>query len=50
MQLYRRMYLVLFHAVTDALALLPEYHLAAEILRAGQQKAEDIYIEEGEDK
>ena len=50
MQPYKRMYLVLFHAVTDALSLLPDNHPAAEILRSGQQKAEEIYIDEGEDE
>ena len=50
MQTYKRMYLVLFHAVTDALSLLPEHHPAAEVLRRGQQTAEEIYIDEGEDE
>lgn len=39
MQPYKKMYLVLFHAVTDALSLLPADHPAAEILRRGQQTA-----------
>ena len=50
MEEYKRMYLVLFHAATDALTAMEQqnYGLAAQFLRRGQQEAEEIYLSEEE--
>ena len=48
---YQKMYLGLFGAVTEALEALERqnYGVAAECLRQGQRKSEEIFIsEEGE--
>jgi len=46
---YKRMYLILFNAITDALRQLPEEHPAAAMLRQAQQRTEDIYTTMGAD-
>lgn len=47
---YKRMYLLLFNAGTDALRLLRQGQsgAAAEMLMAAQRKAEELYMQEGE--
>lgn len=47
MDLFREPYLILFHAITDALAHMEQanYGLAASALIAAQQAAEDAYLE-----
>lgn len=47
--LYKKMYHVLFNAITDALRLLPENHPAARILKQTQRQTEEMYITQGED-
>ena len=49
---YKKMYLQLFNAITDALALLEagDADSAAQILASAQQRGEDAYIEAGEQK
>lgn len=49
MNIYKKMYFLLFHAITDALGALPDVHPASVILRRAQQQAEELYIEAGED-
>ncbi len=46
MERYKKMYLLLFHAITDALSALDEQNIgsAKEILKLAQQHAEDIYV------
>lgn len=47
MGVYKKMYLSLFNAVTDALELLPEKpEQAKELLIAAQQLCENIFVEE----
>ncbi len=43
---YKKMYLQLFNAITDALALLEagDADSAAQILASAQQRGEDLYI------
>ena len=43
---YKKMYVALFNAITDALAQLEEqnYGISAEILRRAQRNAEEQYI------
>ena len=47
-QIYKRMYLRLFNAVTDAVAILEkaDERKARERLILGQQEAEQMYIED----
>lgn len=47
---YKKMYLHLFNAITDALEqiIARDYNRAAEILISAQQWGEDLYIESGE--
>ena len=45
MDLYKKMYFILFNAITDALAILPPEHPAAFVLRRAQQTTEEIYIQ-----
>ncbi len=47
-ELYRSMYMVLFHSFTDAIAAMEEqnFSLAREILIKGQQEAEEVCISE----
>ena len=47
---YKRMYLLLFNAGTDALRLLRQGQsgAAAERIMAAQRKAEELYMQEGE--
>lgn len=47
MELYKQMYLLLFHAITDALSALDEQNIgsAKEMLKLAQQRAETIYVE-----
>ena len=47
--LYKKMYMVLFHGITDALAGLPAGHPAAAVLRQAQQRAEELYMAAGEE-
>ena len=44
---YKKMYLTLFNAITDALEEMQKQNigLAQEQLKAAQQKTEEIYIE-----
>jgi len=46
MDVYKAMYLALFHAVTDALAAQEKQNFgqAAQLLRQGQQQAEEIFL------
>ncbi len=48
---YKKAYLSLFNAVTDALEALREsnYGQAAELLKQGQIQAEENFIQAGED-
>ncbi len=48
--LYHKMYLTLFQAITSALKAMEQqnFGMAKELLRQSQQNAEDIYIEAGE--
>lgn len=48
MNVYKRMYLLLFNAVTDAIALLPERHPVRVSLMKAQQACEEIYMDDGE--
>lgn len=45
---YKKMYLHLFNAVTDALELLPEDNSAAQLLRTAQLYCEELYIQQEE--
>ena len=47
--MYKKMYLTLFNAITDALKLINGNSPAAKILIAAQQKTEEIYISQDED-
>ena len=42
--MYKKMYLTLFNAITDALEHIDADSPAAKILIAAQQKTEEIYI------
>lgn len=46
--IYKKMYLTLFQGITSALDEMEQqnYGQAKDILIAGQQKAEELYIEE----
>ena len=48
MQLYKKMYLVLFNAITSALRQIDEndFLVAKEILVTAQKKTEEIFLEE----
>lgn len=43
---YKKMYMTLFHAITDALELLEEDHRIAAVgrLKQAQQEAEELYL------
>ncbi len=45
--IYKKMYLSLFQSVTTALEVMEEqnYGQAKDILKEGQQKAEELYME-----
>lgn len=45
--MYKKMYLKLFNSITDALEALERqnYGQAADILKKGQQAAEELYLE-----
>lgn len=46
MEIYEKMYLKLFNAVTDAIRLLPEEQsVAREILIKAQQNCEELFME-----
>ena len=47
MEPYKKMYTLLFNAITDALKHIDEanYGLAAEILKRAQQEAEDRFLD-----
>ena len=47
---YKKMYLHLFNAVTDALELLPEENRAAQLLRTAQMVCDELYIQQGEEQ
>lgn len=47
---YKKMYLHLFNAVTDALELLPEDNRAAQLLRTAQMVCDELYIQQGEEQ
>ena len=47
---YKKMYLHLFNAVTDALAFIPEDNRAAQLLRTAQMVCEELYIRQGEEE
>lgn len=47
--MYKKMYLTLFNAITDALEHIDAGSPAAKILIAAQQKAEEIYISQDDD-
>lgn len=47
---YKKMYLHLFNAVTDALELIPEDNRAAQLLRTAQMVCEELYIQQGEEE
>ena len=47
---YKKMYLHLFNAVTDALGLLAEDDRAAQLLRNAQTVCEELYIQQGEEQ
>ncbi len=51
-KMYQQMYYELFTAITDALGYMENrmYPTAANLLRAAQCEAEEIYIGWGEDK
>ena len=42
--LYKKLYHILFNAITDALETLPKDSPAAQILMEAQQDTEEIYI------
>ena len=44
---YRKMYYILFNAITDAVELLDTTSHAAYKLRTAQMQCENIYIEDG---
>ena len=46
--MYKKLYFTLFNAITDALDAMKEQNFgtAQNILRAAQQKAEDIYLDQ----
>ncbi|MBQ9937176.1 MAG: hypothetical protein IJO86_02480 [Oscillospiraceae bacterium] len=48
MQLYKKMYLVLFNAITSALRQIDEndFLVAKEILVTAQKKTEEIFLDE----
>ena len=48
--MYKKMYLHLFNAVTDALAFIPEDNRAAQLLRTAQMVCEELYIQQGEEQ
>ena len=50
MELYQRMYVLLFNAVTDAIELLQrdDFAAAAETLIMAQKETEELYIQSGE--
>lgn len=41
---YKKMYTILFNAITDALDIMQKDSLAASILMEAQQKTEEMYI------
>ncbi len=47
--MYKKMYLTLFNAITDALEHIDTDSPAAKILIAAQQKTEEIYISQEDD-
>ena len=47
--MYKKMYLTLFNAITDALEHIDADSLAEKILIAAQQKTEEIYISQEDD-
>ena len=47
--MYKKMYLTLFNAITDALEHIDADSPAAKILIAAQQKTEEIYISQEDD-
>ena len=47
---YKKIYLHLFNAVTDALVLLPEDNRAAQLLRTAQMVCDELYIQQGEEQ
>jgi hypothetical protein len=51
MEMYKRMYFMLFNDVTDAMEALEQgnFRLAKNILCRAQQKTEDYYITHDED-
>ena len=52
MEIYKKMYFAVFNSVTDALTALDEgdCDAAKSILQYAQSKAEEIYIEDSEEK
>lgn len=49
---YEKMYLHLFNRITDAIEAIEKcnYGEAADILRSAQRKAEDIYLDDKDEK
>ncbi len=47
--MYKKMYLTLFNAITDAFEHIDADSPAAKILIAAQQKTEEIYISQEDD-
>ena len=46
---YKKMYLHLFNAVTDALKFIPRDNKGAELLRTAQIFCEELYIQQEEE-
>ena len=47
---YKKMYLHLFNAVTDSLAIMCRDSCAAELLRTAQRECEEMYVSEATDE
>lgn len=48
MEIYKKMYLKLFNAVSDVIKLLPENSAAAKLLIKAQQECEEMFMSEDE--
>ncbi len=50
MEIYQKMYLKLFNAVTDAIKVLPENSGAAKLLILATQECEELYMSADEER
>jgi len=50
MEIYKKMYLKLFNAVSDALSLINKTEKAAKLLKEAQQTCEELYMSAEEER